>query len=220
MNLTFKNRFLRLPLGLIALILMLDFLQGKIKQAEPAFLVLSVGGMGFFMRISLNTFAGIKDQQNDVTIHTYLHYSQTDGFSLFGFSERAERNLFMHLISVNGVGPNTALVALSSSSPELLRQSIVQGDVKTIQSLKGIGPKTAQRLILELRDKLQKESGHVAALPGQKAPSSALEDALSALSTLGIPRGSAEKVLDSIVKQTDKTYTTEELIRMVLQRSS
>jgi len=201
---------------------MLDFLEGKIKQAEPAFLVLSVGGIGFFLRISLNTYAGVKDHKNDVIIHTYLHYSQTDGFSLFGFSEKQERNLFMHLISVNGVGPNTALVALSSSSPDLLRQSIVQGDVRAIQSLKGIGPKTAQRLILELKDKLLKESGPVSAMPGsgQKAVSSSLDDALSALSTLGIPRSSAEKVLDAALRQADKTYTTEELIRLVLQRSA
>ncbi len=209
-------------MGLVAPSQMLDFLQGKIKQAEPAFLVLSVGGIGFFLRISLNTYAGVKDEKNDVTVFTYLHYSQTDGFSLFGFSEKQERNLFMHLISVNGVGPNTALVALSSSSPDLLRQSIIQGDVRAIQSLKGIGPKTAQRLILELKDKLLKEGGpaSAAAGTGQKAASTTLEDALSALSTLGIPRASAEKVLDAVVRQADKTYTTEELIRMVLQRSA
>jgi Holliday junction DNA helicase RuvA len=201
---------------------MLDFLQGKIKQAEPAFLVLTVGGMGFYMRISLNTYAGLKDKQIDVTIHTHLHYSQTDGFSLFGFLEKAERNLFMHLISVSGVGPNTALVALSSTSPDMLRQSIMEGDVRAIQSLKGIGPKTAQRLILELKDKLRKEAGNVYTVAGSgpRPSSDSKEDALSALSTLGIPRASSEKVLDGILRQADKTYTTEELIRMVLQRSA
>ena len=209
-------------MGLIAPSQMLDFLQGKIIQAEAAFTVLSVGGIGFSLRISLNTYAGIKDQQQEVILYTHLHYSQTDGFSLFGFSEKQERSLFLHLISVNGVGPNTALVALSSSNPDALRQSIVQGDVRAIQSLKGIGPKTAQRLILELKDKLLKESGPVpaGAAIGQKAASSPLEDALSALSTLGIPRSSAEKVLDAVLRQADKTYTTEELIRMVLQRSA
>ena len=211
-----------LPLGLIALLLMLDFLQGKIKQVEPAFLVLGVGGMGFSMRISLNTYSDIKDKQEELVIQTYLHYSQTDGFSLFGFSGKTERSLFMHLISVNGVGPNTALVALSSTNPGMLSQSIVQGDVKAIQALKGIGPKTAQRLILELKDKLQKESGLSAvAMPaGQKAASGVREDALSALSTLGIPKPSSEKALDAILRQSDKTYTTEELIRLVLQRSA
>lgn len=201
---------------------MLDFLRGKIKQADPAFLVIAVGGMGFSMRISLNTFAEIKDKKEEVEILTYLHYSQTDGFSLFGFSGRTERSLFMHLISVNGVGPNTALVALSSANPEVLRQSIIQADVKSIQALKGIGPKTAQRLILELKDKLQKESGTAgfSRVEGGRPVSDAREDALSALSTLGIPRPSAEKALDSILRQAEKTYTTEELIRMVLQRSA
>ena len=99
-------------------------------------------------------------------------------------------------------------------------QSIVQSDVRAIQALKGIGPKTAQRLILELKDKISKEIG--AASVGSKAlgaPSNNMEDALSALMTLGIPRPTAEKSLEAILKQADKTYTTEELIRMVLQRS-
>ena len=200
---------------------MVDFLQGKIKQVEPAFLILAVGGIGFSMRISLNSFSELKDEKEEIVIHTYLHYSQTDGMSLFGFSNRKERVLFLHLISVNGVGPGTALVALSSSNPDQLMQSIVQSDVRAIQALKGIGPKTAQRLILELKDKISKEIG-AAAVAGSKssgAPSNNMEDALSALMTLGIPRPTAEKSLEAILKQADKTYTTEELIRMVLQRS-
>lgn len=199
---------------------MVDFLQGKIIQVEPAFLVIAVGGIGFTMRISLNSFSELKDKKDEIVIHTYLHYSQTDGMSLFGFSNRKERGLFLHLISVNGIGPGTALVALSSSNPDQLMQSIVQSDVRAIQALKGIGPKTAQRLILELKDKISKEIG--AATVGTKAtgaPSNNMEDALSALMTLGIPRPTAEKSLEAILKQADKTYTTEELIRMVLQRS-
>jgi Holliday junction DNA helicase RuvA len=200
---------------------MVDFLQGKIIQVEPAFLVIAVGGIGFTMRISLNSFSELKDKKEEIVIHTYLHYSQTDGMSLFGFSNRKERGLFLHLISVNGIGPGTALVALSSSNPDQLMQSIVQSDVRAIQALKGIGPKTAQRLILELKDKISKEIG-AAAVPGSKssgAPSNNMEDALSALMTLGIPRPTAEKSLEAILKQAEKTYTTEELIRMVLQRS-
>jgi len=199
---------------------MVDFLQGKIIQVEPAFLILAVGGIGFSMRISLNSFSELKDKKEEIVVHTYLHYSQTDGMSLFGFSNRKERVLFLHLISVNGVGPGTALVALSSSNPDQLMQSIVQSDVRAIQALKGIGPKTAQRLILELKDKISKEIG--AASVGSKAsgaPSNNMEDALSALMTLGIPRPTAEKSLEAILKLAEKTYTTEELIRMVLQRS-
>jgi Holliday junction DNA helicase RuvA len=202
---------------------MLDFLEGKIKLLEPALLILANGGMGFSMRISLNSYSDLKDKKEQILVHTYLHYTQTDGFSLYGFSEKTERSLFLHLISVNGVGPNTAIVALNSANPSKLMQSVINGDVASVQSLKGIGPKTAQRIILELRDKLKKESG----LSSVSGPSlagggrvSMAEDALSALSTLGIPRASAEKAVEAIMKQHDKELSTEELIRMVLQRKS
>lgn len=201
---------------------MLDFLQGTIKQLDPAFLVLASGGMGFSMRISLNTYSDLKEQKNDILVNTYLHYTQTDGFSLYGFSNPAERRLFLHLISVNGVGPNTAIVALNSANPDRLIQFIVNGDSASVQALKGIGPKTAQRIILELKDKLRKENNLLQ--PGGSVPSGGrdglVEDALSALSTLGIPRPSAEKAVEAILKQSEKTLSTEELIRMVLQRKS
>jgi Holliday junction DNA helicase RuvA len=201
---------------------MLEFLEGKIIQLEPAFLVISNGGMGFSMRISLNTYTELKNQKDMVLVNTYLHYTQTDGFSLYGFSAKPERNLFLHLISVNGVGPNTAIVALNSANPARLKQSIIHSDVSAVQSLKGIGPKTAQRIILELKDKLLKENGNEN--PSSSSPAgernSMVEDALSALSTLGIPRASAEKAVESIVKQSDKSLSTEELIRLVLQRKS
>lgn len=202
---------------------MIDFLHGTIKQVEPTFMVLAVGGIGFTMRISLTSYSGFKDTREPVVVHTYLHYSQTDGMSLFGFCSASERTLFLHLISVNGVGPGTALVALSSALPDQLMQAIAREDVKAIQALKGIGPKTAQRVILELKDKIRKELQNegtpFAGGSSKPSASTGLEDALSALVTLGIPKATAEKTLESIVKQADKTYTTEELIRLVLQRS-
>ncbi len=184
-------------------------------------MVLAVGGVGYSMRISLNTYSFFKEQQGDCTVHTHLHYTQTDGFSLFGFGQASEKALFLHLISVNGVGPGTALVALSSMAAEPLAEAIAREDVKTIQGLKGIGPKTAQRIVLELRDKIRKEvqPGSLTAT-GNSPKNSTLEDALSALVTLGIPKPTAEKVLESIVKQADKIYSTEELIRLALKRSS
>lgn len=202
---------------------MLEFLEGKIKRIEPALLVLANGGMGFSLRISLNTYSDLKDKKDEALVHTYLHYSQTDGFSLYGFSDKTERSLFLHLISVNGVGPNTAIVALNSANPARLMQFVVNGDVASVQSLKGIGPKTAQRIILELRDKLKKESG-LSSVSGSAGGAGGrgdlVEDALSALSTLGIPRASAEKAVEAILKQQDKVLSTEELIRMVLQRKA
>lgn len=202
---------------------MISFLEGTIIQAEPTFLILAVGGVGYSMRISLNTFSQLKNAGSPCRVHTYLYYNQTDGPSLFGFGALEEKNLFLHLISVNGIGPSIALVALSSVQPSQLMEAIVNGDVRSIQALKGIGPKTAQRLILELRDKLKKEGfegnnslGNQTISPENRTK----EDALSALTTLGLPRPTAEKILEGIMKEADKSYTTEELIRMALKRTT
>jgi len=200
---------------------MISFLKGAINTIEPTFMVLDIGGVGFTMRISLSTYSALKDEKENCTVHTYLHYSQTDGMSLFGFFKESEKALFMHLISVNGVGPGTALVALSSILPEQLADAIGKEDVKTIQSLKGIGPKTAQRIILELKDKIRKELNiSLQSVSGQPKKHNQQDDALSALITLGIPRATAEKTLDGILKLAEKTYTTEELIRLALKRSN
>lgn len=203
---------------------MISFLEGTIIQLEATFLTLAVGGVGFSMRISLNTFSQLnsrKENKQNCLIYTHLHYNQTDGPSLFGFENMEERRLFLHLISVNGIGPSIALVALSSVQPSQLLEAIAREDVKSIQSLKGIGPKTAQRLILELRDKIKKENPKIS--PSGTVVSGAqktVDDALSALTTLGIPKPTAEKILDSILKQEQKSYTTEELIRLALKRNA
>lgn len=203
---------------------MISFLEGTIIQLEATFLTLAVGGVGFTMRISLNTFSQLnsrKESKQNSLIYTHLHYNQTDGPSLFGFENVEERSLFLHLISVNGIGPSIALVALSSVQPSQLLESIAREDVKSIQSLKGIGPKTAQRLILELRDKIKKENPKISpsGMP-VTGTQKTVDDALSALTTLGIPKPTAEKILDSILKQEQKSYTTEELIRLALKRNA
>lgn len=200
---------------------MIAFLEGTIFQVEPTFLILSVGGVGYSMRISLNTYSSLKETKDKCLIHTHYHYNQTDGNSLFGFSSTEERSLFLHLISVNGIGPSIALVALSSVQPQQLMESIAKEDVRSIQTLKGIGPKTAQRLVLELKDKMKKElpSSSQSSVP-VSAAGKVLDDALSALTTLGLPKPTAEKILDSIMKQDPKSYTTEELIRLALKRNS
>lgn len=203
---------------------MISFLEGTIIQLEATFLTLAVGGVGFTMRISLNTYSQLnlaKEKKEKCLIFTHLHYNQTDGPSLFGFENIEERSLFLHLISVNGIGPSIALVALSSVQPTQLMDSIAREDVKSIQSLKGIGPKTAQRLILELKDKIKKDMPKN--LPANGLVNSGekiREDALSALTTLGLPKPTAEKILDSILKQEQKSYTTEELIRLALKRNA
>lgn len=201
---------------------MISFLEGKIIELEPTFLVLAVGGVGYLLKISLNTFSALNGKKESL-LQTYMHYSQTEGQTLYGFSDALERKLFLHLIAVNGVGPGTALVALSSATAADLIQAISSGDTRRIQSLKGIGPKTAQRIILELRDKLVKELGQASvSLSGVALADTGTnyDDALSALVTLGIPKATAEKTLSSIIKTSEKSLSTEELIRMALNRGS
>ena len=136
---------------------MIAYLRGKLVHKEPTHVVVDVGGVGYQASISFNTFADIKDKE-DIRLATYLHVRE-DAQLLFGFSTEAEKSMFLNLISVNGVGPNTAMVMLSSLPPAELRAAILREDAATLQAVKGIGGKTAQRLILELRDKLRKSPG-------------------------------------------------------------
>jgi holliday junction DNA helicase RuvA len=134
---------------------MIAYLKGKLVYKEPTFVHLEVNGVGYHVSISLNTFSEIKDRE-DLTLSTYMHVRE-DAHILYGFASAAEKQMFQHLISVNGVGPNTALVVLSYLPPNELREAIVREDASALQAVKGIGGKTALRLILELKDKLRKD---------------------------------------------------------------
>src|SRR5512138_2922448 len=135
---------------------MIAFLDGKLVHCEPTFVHVDVNGVGYQLQISLQTFADIKHLER-VRIHTHLSVRE-DAHILYGFSSVPEKRLFQLLISINGVGPNTAIVMLSYLTIEELKTAILREDVATLQSVKGIGAKTAQRVIIELRDKLKKES--------------------------------------------------------------
>ncbi|MEY3209066.1 MAG: hypothetical protein RL064_1097, partial [Bacteroidota bacterium] len=137
---------------------MIAFLQGNFVQVTPAKLIIDVGGVGYEVNISLNTYEAISKKEKGL-LHTYLHITENSQV-LFGFHELQEKELFLHLISVSGVGASTARMMLSGMMPEEIIRAIVQGDARQLEQIKGIGKKSAERLVLELKDKLSKITLH------------------------------------------------------------
>lgn len=196
---------------------MIAFLKGKLVHKEPTFVIMEVNGVGYQVNISLNTFSEIKDRE-DIKLSTYLQVRE-DAHILYGFSNEAEKAMFQNLISVNGVGPNTAMVVLSYLPPAELKAAIVREDAATLQAVKGIGGKTALRLILELKDKLRKESTEeTPGIPGG-IRNTMRHEALSALVTLGINKASAEKSVDTVLKKSGNTISLEELVKQALKNA-
>ena len=195
---------------------MIAYIKGKIAYLDPTFVVIDIQGLGYEIRISLNTFTKIKDKK-ECQLHTYLHVKE-DSHTLFGFFDLNEKNLFLSLISISGIGPNTGLMVNSSLSPSEIKNAILNDDVKTIQSVKGIGGKTAQRIIIELKDKIIKEAplGDIPTLV-DKSHNTLQQEALSALTTLGIPKNTAEKSISTILKSSSNDITLEHLIKLALK---
>lgn len=197
---------------------MIAYLDGKLTYKEPAYAIVDVQGVGYEVRISLQTFSALPAVPGQCRLFTYLAIRE-DAHVLFGFAEPGEKQLFLDLVSVSGIGPNTALVMLSSLSAAEIKQAIATEDLRVIQGIKGIGAKTAQRVILELKDKMRKES-----LTGGTAQTSLLagggsavrNDAISALVVMGIPRPAAEKSVETILKK-QPDLTVEELIKLALR---
>ena len=197
---------------------MITYLKGRLIFKDPTHLVVDVGGVGYEVKISLITYSQVKDKE-DILIQTYLHVKE-DSHTLFGFYEQSEKKRFLDLLSINGVGPGTALMILSSLDAKELQAAIIQEDVETIQSVKGIGGKTAQRIILELKDKMKKEGLLDKSVDIQPRFDNTLRsEALSALTTLGINKSTAEKTVDKILKEYREEIKLEELIKQVLKRS-
>ncbi len=195
---------------------MIAYVEGEIKEIDPTFVIVEAGGIGYQIKISLNTFSSLKTLKKAL-VHTHLHIKE-DAHTLFGFSEKLEKKLFLDLISVNGVGPGTALMVLSSLNPEELQKAIAQEDIRTIQNVKGIGAKTAQRLILELKDKVLKENPALPQLTLGKSQNNILRDeALQALITLGYTKQVAEKTVDMILKNSTEELSVEQVIKKVLR---
>jgi len=195
---------------------MIAYLNGKLTHKEPTFVIIDVNGVGYHVSISLNTFSEIKDQEA-IKLATYMHVRE-DAHILYGFSSAAEKSMFQNLISVNGVGPNTAMVVLSYLPTAELRNAIIKEDATTLQAVKGIGGKTAQRIILELKDKLKKGGEETAGIPGL-AHNTIRQEALGALMTLGIGKAAAEKSIDAVLRKSGNTISLEELVKQSLKNA-
>ncbi len=196
---------------------MIAYLSGRLVFKDPTYVIIDVGGIGYQVKISLQTYAKIKDEEQ-IRLLTFLHIKE-DAHTLYGFKEEVEKRLFLLLISINGVGPNTGLMILSSLSSEEIEHAILSGDVGTIQAVKGIGAKTAQRIILELKDKVGKSpsSDLTAPLGFLKSSNKTREEALQALITLGFPKAVAEKNIAQVLKKTTGEISLEDLIKASLK---
>lgn len=201
---------------------MIAYIKGKLVVKDPTYVIIDVGGLGYHIRISLQTYSALNISDELVKLHTHLNIKE-DAHTLFGFFELDEKELFVDLISVSGIGPGTAMVMLSSLSAAEIKHAIVTEDVRTVQSIKGIGAKTAARAIIELKDKLKKDqliggSNTTGTLPGLAMPTYALKnEALAALTTLGIARNVAEKSIDTILKKDGFNISLENLIKQALR---
>lgn len=189
---------------------MITQLSGRLIEKNPTSLVIDCGGVGYEVKISLNTFGRIGSEEN-VRIFTQFIVRE-DAQLLYGFADTNEREMFNLLISVSGIGPNTAMIMLSSLQPGEIAHAIVSEDVRTIQSIKGIGAKTAQRVIVDLKDKMLKFEGSAEILPF--VDNTDRKDALTALISLGFDKKNAEKAIDKVASGGE---TVEELIKAALK---
>ncbi len=198
---------------------MITYLSGKISFKSPAYVVLENGGIGFKVNISLNTYSAIQHAETAL-LHTTLivknEGQSLSGYDLYGFFELSERELFEQLISVSGVGAATARVMLSGHRPEEIRNAILTENEALIQSIKGIGPKTAKRIILELKDKVGKVGASSPGTPVATSHNTAREEALYALVALGYQRAAAEKALMKLAA-TQSGSTVEHLVKEALR---
>tara|TARA_B100001248_G_scaffold214328_1_gene168916 strand:- start:163 stop:744 length:582 start_codon:yes stop_codon:yes gene_type:complete len=191
---------------------MITHLKGKLVEKSPTNVVIEVNGIGYWVNISLTTFSQIPDNEN-IKLYTHLQIKE-DSHSLYGFYSKREREIFRLLISVSGVGTSTARTMLSSLDPQQVVEAISSNNVSIVQSVKGIGSKTAQRLIIELRDKILKiydlDETYV------NSNNTTREEALSALEVLGINKKSSERLVDNIIKE-NQDISVEEIIKETLK---
>lgn len=195
---------------------MYEYLSGSFAGMAPTHVIIDVHGIGYFVHISLHTYSQINDKTEG---RLYVSFQvREDAHILYGFATEDERRLFEHLISVSGIGPNTGRVILSSLSPDEVQAAIISGNVSLLKSIKGIGPKTAQRMILELQDKLKKPgSGSEGMAHSQVGINRILDEATAALVLLGFGKAQVEKCLGNIARDTPD-LRVEVLIKEALKR--
>jgi holliday junction DNA helicase RuvA len=191
---------------------MIAHIQGKLVEKTPTEVIIDCSGVGYQINISLHTYSLLPNSDN-IKLFTYLQIKE-DSHTLFGFVEKSEREIFKMLLSVSGIGASIARTMLSSLEPKQIIQAIASADVVTIQTIKGIGNKTAQRAILDLKDKVLKLYDLDEVSMSQSNTNK--EEALSALEVLGYVRKSSEKLVDKIVKENPEA-TTENIIKLALK---
>ena len=191
---------------------MIDYIKGTITQLTPAFLTIESSGVGYFINISLTSYTKLEGKKDyKLLVHEVI---REDSHQLYGFADKEERNIFRLLISVTGVGANMARMMLSSLSPAEIERAIIESEVNSLKGIKGIGLKTAQRIIVDLKDKLGKHTitGEIFAF----SDNTRREEALSALVMLGFAKSAVAKILDKILQE-NKDLTVEELIKRALK---
>ena len=193
---------------------MITHIHGKLIEKTPTHVIIDVNGVGYEIKISLQTYSSIKDEL--CKLYTHLSIKE-DSHTLFGFFEENERFLFRQLISVSGVGPSTAQVILSTYSSNEIIQHITMADAKAIESVKGIGAKTAQRIIIDLRDKISKGMP-TADLLFDKIDNTIKDEALSALLALGFSKKGAEVKIDKVLKSNPDIVSVEKLVKTALSQ--
>ncbi|MBT3209600.1 MAG: Holliday junction branch migration protein RuvA [Bacteroidetes bacterium] len=192
---------------------MYEYIEGQLVELTPTYAILDCNGIGYFVNISLNTYSEISLNSK---IKLFLHQAiREDAHTLYGFKEKSEREVFRHLISVSGVGANTARMMLSSMNSNEIQQAILSNDVTQLKSIKGIGAKTAQRIILDLKDKISKTSANDEIFVVQN--NTVKEESFSALIMLGFSKNSVEKVVNKIFLK-DKNISVEDLIKKALKQ--
>jgi Holliday junction DNA helicase RuvA len=191
---------------------MYNHLHGRLIEKNPSYVIIECGGVGYFVNISLSTYSKLPEKE-DCRIFVHLQITE-DAHTLYGFADEGERKLFRALISVSGVGCNTARMMLSSMPPAEITECIAGEQVARLKSIKGIGEKTALRLIVELKDKLKKD-GYAAAATGSFR---ARDEATTALTTLGFSKPAVDKILEPLLRNSPPGITIEELVKEALKR--
>lgn len=198
---------------------MFAYIKGKLAYKEASMAIIETNGVGYQLNIPLSTYTELGDQE-ECLLHTHMSVRE-DAHTLFGFKTIDEKKMFLDLIGISGVGPSTALASLSTLSVIDLKSGIASENVKQVQSIKGIGAKSAQRIVLELKDKYQKEGvyGSETENNSTRQHNTIKQEALTALTTLGVIKSSAEKTIDKILKTHTGDLTLENLIRIALKSS-
>ncbi|PLX03183.1 MAG: Holliday junction branch migration protein RuvA [Marinilabiliales bacterium] len=192
---------------------MYEYISGKVSEITPTYIVVENSGIGYFINISLFSYSKFNESENaKVFIYEAI---REDAFTLYGFFDKKERDIFIQLISVSGIGANTARMMLSAMTPDEIQQAIISGNVALLKTIKGIGAKSAQRVIVDLRDKMAKITEDQEIFVDQSNTSK--EEALSALVMLGFTKSQVEKTLSKMQKETTE-LSVEELIKEVLKR--